>query len=278
MVAGDYLIKALFFDLDGTLLNSEKKVSPKTRQTLEKCVENGYKLFIATARPPLLKRMLGWDDGFMSLFTGGSYYNGGCVEINGYKEYIFIDDRVVKEILDCIANYKNLNISLQLEQEKHAFKIPIDEKYYKSWGIYIDETLNLNQIDNLKCVKILLFYSNLIDSTTFIDDELIFTINKICADRVPFYFTDKRKCIQVMGKSVNKLNSIEKIREKFNFTKDEIAVFGDDVNDMEMLSEYPFSFAMGNGSDKVKKAARFVTLDNDNDGIHEAICNLLKLI
>lgn len=84
------MIKALFLDLDGTLLNSERIISRQTRLTLEKCKESGIKLFIATARPPLLDRMLLWDENTLSLFDGGAYYNGGCIEIEEQKDYQFI--------------------------------------------------------------------------------------------------------------------------------------------------------------------------------------------
>ena len=62
------------------------------------------------------------------------------------------------------------------------------------------------------------------------------------------------------------------------YKKNEIAVFGDDFNDIEMLSEYPFSVAMGNAEAQVKAVAKYVTLDNDSDGIYEAIYNILKLM
>jgi len=46
----------MFFDLDGTLLNHQKTVSPLTGKALKTCKERGVKLFVATARPPLLGR------------------------------------------------------------------------------------------------------------------------------------------------------------------------------------------------------------------------------
>ena len=73
------MIKALIFDIDGTLLNSENKISPKTHEALSKCAEKGYKLFFATARPPLLDRMVSWNDDtltkerVLSMFHGGLY-------------------------------------------------------------------------------------------------------------------------------------------------------------------------------------------------------------
>ena len=272
------MIKALFFDLDGTLLNSEKQISPTTKNTLQKCTAKGCKLFIATARPPLLNRMLSWDKDTLGLFTGGSYYNGGCIIIGEHKNYVFIADDMVQLIINNVLNYGNLNIALQLEDDKHAFRFPLEDKSYKSWGVSANEALTLHQCSTMKTIKIVVFYSNLIDSAQPIDSNLTVLLEDICMDNAQFYLTDKGTCVQIMGKSVNKLQGIEKIRNHYGFLKNEIAVFGDDINDIEMLSEYPFSFAMGNAEPQVKSAAKYITLDNDAEGIHEAISNTLHLL
>jgi len=80
-----------------------------------------------------------------------------------------------------------------------------------------------------------------------------------------------------MAKSVSKLNSIEEMLKYYKFDKNEIAVFGDDVPDMEMLCEYEYGFAMGNAESHIKEKAHYITLDNNNDGVHHAICDILKL-
>ena len=54
------MIRGLFFDLDGTLLNGQKCLSPANAAALQACRAKGLQLFLATARPPLLERMLGW--------------------------------------------------------------------------------------------------------------------------------------------------------------------------------------------------------------------------
>jgi hydroxymethylpyrimidine pyrophosphatase-like HAD family hydrolase len=70
-----------------------------------------------------------------------------------------------------------------------------------------------------------------------------------------------------MGRDVSKFSGVEKIRERYGFKKDEIAVFGDDTNDMEMLMEYPYSIAVGNAEPQVKSCAKYICDTNDNDGV-----------
>ena len=271
------MIKALFFDLDGTLLTTKKEISPKTRQTLENCKSNNIKLFIATARPPLLDKMLSWDSGTLALFDGGAYYNGGCIIVNGNKTYSHIADGIVQKLMQYAYKYDNLNIALQLEHEKHAFRYPIDVKWHNAWGVSSESMLNLSQITDLRAVKIAIFFANLVDSTTPINHELAKSLENLCRDTAQFYLTDKGILVQIMARHVNKASSIEKIRMQLGLEKNEIAVFGDDINDIEMLSEYENSIAMGNAVEIVKQKATHITLTNDNDGIHHAITNILKI-
>lgn len=272
------MIKALFFDLDGTLLNTERTISRQTRLTLKKCKERGIRVFVATARPPLLDRMLSWDEKTMSLFDGGVYYNGGCIKIGDQKEYQFVSDEIVRETINYACQYDSVNVALQLEGEKQAFRFPLDDKGYKIWGLTAESALSFHQIEDLKTVKILIFYANLIDSVILINDGLVASLEALCHDAAQFYLTDRGKCVQIVGRTVNKLKSIEKIRKSLALKKDEIAVFGDDVNDLEMLSEYKYSVAMGNAESRVKDAAKYVTYDNNSNGIHHAICNIFRLI
>ena len=272
------MIKALFFDLDGTLLDSQRRIVRTSTEALEQCRSRGIKLFIATARPPLLDRMLSWDAATFSLFSGGVYYNGGCIILNQHKEYQPVADAVLKSVVSEVQKYETINIALQLEGEKHVFRLPLAEKDYTSWGVDAQSILGLEQAYEYKTIKVLLFQGNLIDSILPIEENLITTVEDICCGRAQFYLTDKGKCIQIMGLGINKVKGIEAIRASVGVEKNEVAVFGDDRNDIEMLSHYMHSVAMGNAGDEVKQAAKYVTMSNDDNGIAHAIRNILKLI
>ena len=261
------MIKSLFFDLDGTLLNSKKEISPRTIATLKKCIDNGIKLFIATARPPFLDKMGTLDDKTLSLFTGGSYYNGGCIVLGDKKTYTAISDDIVQKSISYVCQYDTVNIALQMENEKHAFRYPLDDSGYMTWGISAHEALSLSSIEGLKTVKILVFYSNLADSKTLIDIELVAALENLCIDTAQFYLTDKGTCVQIMARDVTKASSIEKIRASLGFDRDEIVVFGDDANDVEMLRECGIGVAVANAIDEAKAAADHICDANDNDGV-----------
>ena len=270
------MIKALFFDLDGTLLTSDKIISEKTKMTLIKCKEKGIKLFVATARFPLLKQSLPSLGDILDIFNGGSYYNGGCIEIDNNKEYFPIKNNIVKNIIEYVFEYNDLNISLQLEDEIHAFRFPL--KDLNDWKLNAEQVITLNQVQKENIVKIIIFYENLIDSKILMNEKLVSILKSYCMGKAQFSLTDKGKVIQIMAKSADKLSGVEKIRKILKLKKDEIAVFGDDFNDIEMLSAYKYSFAMGNAEEEIKNSAKYITLDNNNDGIDYAIKDILNII
>ncbi|MCL1859666.1 MAG: HAD family hydrolase [Oscillospiraceae bacterium] len=260
-------IKMIVTDLDRTLLKNDNTVSEYTISILQRCRDKGIKIFIATARPPLLNNMLSWGKNILSLFDGGIYYNGGCVIINKQKEYLLVSDEIVQETINNVCKYEKLNIALQLTNEKHAFRFPLEDKGYKSWGVTSEEALTLQQAVNLRTVKILIFFNNLIDSVTPLDDKLIIFLKELCNENAQFYLTDNGTCVQIMGKSINKATSIEKIRTSLYFKNNEIVVFGDDYNDVEMLRKCGIGVAVENAVDEAKQAADFICATNDNDGV-----------
>lgn len=268
------MIKAMFFDLDGTLLNSEEKLTCKTIHALAKCKKQGIRLFVATARPPLLGRMLSWDDEIFALFDGGVYYNGGCTILGGQKEYESMRSESLKTLLCELKKDRDLNIALQLEDEVHAIRYPLKPHEYTLWGIYENEVLALEEADHKKTVKVFCYP---LSADGKFDPEEILQLGALVKDEVQFYLISGEETLQVMRKGVSKELGIEKIRIECGFLRDEVAVFGDNDNDLEMLTAYENSVAMGNAEDQVKRAARYVTLSNDEDGVAHAIMNIFGI-
>lgn len=157
---------------------------------------------------------------------------------------------------------------------KKHFRFPLAEMTYKGWGISSAEALTLAQTKNLKVVKIVIFDARLAQ----INDALIQQLEKLCQNSAQFYLTDQGMYIQMMAQGSNKLSGIEYIRTALGIAENELAVFGDDMNDIEMLAAYKYGIAMGNAVDAVKNKAKYATLANDEEGISYAIRHILHLI
>ena len=120
-------------------------------------------------------------------------------------------------------------------------------------------------------MKILVFYENLIDSVTLLPQALIDGLNRLCAGRARMYVTDGGMVVQIGSAEASKLAGVERVRRALALTRDEVAVFGDDVNDLEMLRGYRHSVAMGNAAPDVQDAAERVTDSCESDGIAHGI-------
>lgn len=271
------MIRAVFFDLDGTLLDSKKRIPDSARAAIRRCRDQGVRVYFATARSPRLDQTLDWMEDEFALFDGGIYSNGACVMLGDTVEYRFIDPAVVRLCMEKVKAFEGVHLSLHMPQEEYAFNFPVDTSMYKSWGLANARICALDETAAERTTKMLLFYDRLTDSQRELPVKLMETIRDSCGKLAKVYASDEGRTIQISGGEAGKLQAIEQIRKDAGWSAEEVAVFGDDVNDLEMIAFYPHSVAMGNGVDTVKQAAGFVTRANDEGGIAYALEYLLNL-
>lgn len=270
------MIKALFFDLDGTLLTSQKALLPSTHAALLHCREQGIRVFLATARSPRLTTMLGWSDAELSLFSGGLYSNGACIQLDGQTRYAYIDPRAVASCI-LLAEQYGVQLSLHMEGDLHAFNHHLPDRMLKPWGVKRSDILPLDAQTATHAVKILLYTDYLVESTQELPAGLFSALQAACGHQARLYLTDGGRTIQVAGLTASKQAAIEAVCTQLNILPAETAVFGDDLNDMEMLAHCPNSIAMGNAHPQIKATAAHVTLTNDEGGIAYALEKILHL-
>ena len=73
--------------------------------------------------------------------------------------------------------------------------------------------------------------------------------------------------VALINKGISKASGIKILANNLNVDKDKVFVFGDNYNDIEMISEFKNSFAMANGEEEIKKLATYVTADNNHNGV-----------
>ena len=131
------------------------------------------------------------------------------------------------------------------------------------------EELNLNHV-----IKIVIF------SPWSILPQLHVELSEILGAEaiIHYHGTGLFQSIDITNRNVSKKTEIDRIIAMHDFHPDEVAVFGDDLNDLEMLKGFKNSIAMGNASDTVKGHANYITLGNDEEGIEYGLKNILKLI
>ena len=270
-------MKALFFDLDGTLLDSDKRIPASAVEALRAARAKGVKVFVCTGRSLRVEKMLGWTTE-MTLFDGGVYCNGACICLDGETRYAFIDPDAVRAVIDEVSRYPEVHMSLNGEGADHAFNFDPPDSMMGPWGMKPEEIHPLDEAAIAHCTKMLIFYRELVNSTRKLPEELFPRLLERCGDKATMYLTDQGATIQIVSRESSKRVGIEKVRKALGLSPEEIAVFGDDLNDLEMISAYPVSIAMGNGVEAVKSAAKYVTLPNDEGGIAHALKHILHVI
>ena len=82
--------------------------------------------------------------------------------------------------------------------------------------------------------------------------------------------------LDITSKNINKGVAIKEIQELLGINYEETVVFGDYLNDLEMMESGYYSYAMKNAHDDLKKVARFIAKSNDENGVVEAIKELIR--
>lgn len=247
------MIKAVIFDLDRTLLTSDKRLTEYSIKVLQKCKENGIKLCVATARPlrtvePYLK---------IFPFDAVAVMNGAKVICGDNIETVEMDKKETLVLLEKLGN-KNYTISLEMGDMVYSNK-PIP--YY--------ETLIFENFPEIPTgeapYKILVTLENE-NMVRYIEDVL----------PVDFYYTvSNGLLIQIANKNATKINGVKKMLKCFGVSQDEAIYFGDDNDDIEALKYCSVGVAVENAIDKAKAAADYITESNDNDGVAKYIENYI---
>lgn len=252
--------KLLLFDLDGTLLRSDKTISAKTLSALNRCREKGMLIGVSTSRSEqnslvFLKELM--PDILIS--SGGALVKKGT-------EYIFKAEFSKAETRDMIHTAravcgKDCEITIDTT-DAHYWNYKIDpRKADQSWGdsIYTDFN-DFSECALKMCVEI--FDEDKADKLA----ERLEQCDCIrFSDGYWYKFTQK---------NVTKENAILKITEVCGFGTEHIVAFGDDFADIGMLELCGLGVAMGNAIEEVKNRADLIIGSNDEEGIVSFLENL----
>jgi len=276
-------LKALFFDIDGTLLNSKRVMSESTYDSLKRCSEKGLLLCTATARPKRLvfhyyDKIPGNTD---FIIKRGIYYNGGVVidqSINLYQHTPILE-HIVLELTDFVDHYDDkLQVAIQHEDDYHSFKHDIPDDILISWGFTRNELISYQKAKKLEASKIMVFSG--LDLLKCQDKvlELYNNLNSLFGQSVNLILADSGICIQIVAKNASKGNAIKTIIQYYGIKPEEVAVFGDDTPDAGMFGMFGYSIAMENAKETLKEAATHVTLSIDEDGVVYALKDILHIL
>ena len=276
-------INTFVFDLDGTLLNSNDRISEGVIKVLLKAREQGKLLIVCTGRPledimePLKEAGEGLFD--YAILNNGTYMID--LKTDKITNNAEIDKSVVKEYVRLGRKYKTLfsihfdGIALRGnlfdDEPKWFTEAKKEEKYlliHEKKSIHIDEALEKSSGSKLCMLSLRTTAEN---------------AHKILAEFNQTEFKEKAKMIvasktysDIIPLNMNKYIGLKLLLDKLNIDISDVISFGDSGNDIEMIEKTGLGIAMGNAIPEVKAAADEVIGDNDSDAIEKRLIELME--
>lgn len=259
------MIKLIATDMDGTLLNEKNEIHKDFYSVFEELREKEIIFAAASGRQyyNLLKKFENIKDNMMFIAENGTFivYKGKELLVNGLNKEIAIElikiGRTIEDSYVILCGKKSAYIENSDER-----LIKQTEKYYERYKIVEDLT---EVEDEFLKVTICDFKGSECNSNAYYDSY---------RDKVQVTVSGEL-WLDMTAKGVNKGVAINKIQELLNIKYEETMVFGDYLNDLEMMSSAYHSYAMENAHEDLKKVARFRAKSNKENGVVQAIKEIL---
>jgi len=243
-------ISIILSDLDGTLFRNDKSISDFTKETIRQAQAKGLLFGICTARAKVnaVKFLEGIEpDIFITNGGGIVYYRDKKI----YNCEFTVEE--IRKLIDAAFEVFGKDVILSADNEHALYSNSREELGDKFW--------TFNDFSDFRetCMKMCI---------QSLDKEKIEKVASVIGlenvDYLPFSDIPWYK---LSKKAATKERAIEELCHHLNITSSKIAAFGDDFNDLGMLSLCGKGIAMENAIEEVKKAAASVCASNENDGV-----------
>ena len=263
--------KLLALDMDGTVLNSQKKISPRTLEAIKNLSGRGVNVVVSSGRG---RAEMNDYQNILSVMHYGILNSGGLLFDFLKDEPIAIhglDEKIILKLIDFGLEERAM-IHLLTARQSIARESDISDMAAFDMSVYHD-------MFNRICLRCDDFKKYIAENPGDVIKVNLYHRNSESRDRnlariKPFNLSISFAEAFNLEMSPANITKGSGLRELCDFLKIDIAeavAIGDAHNDREILQVAGLGVAMGNASDEIKKLADFVTLDNDNDGVAAAI-------
>lgn len=265
--------KLICLDMDGTLLNSNKKISDKTKNVIKKAHEKGVKIALSTGRVFISAKYYANILGISAPIIAS---NGAYIREKDKNKVIYkspIEEELCKSIINIAKNYEfhfYLNtcdtiISANPYPKGYTYlemsnELPEDVKVNLQVNVNLEEEARNKNGEIVKAICISDNREMLQDARKKIEALGNLEIVSSLGDN-----------FEIMNKNVSKGKAVKVLADFYGISQDEVICMGDGENDLSMIKYAGLGVVMGNAPDCIKKYADYITDTNDNDGVAKAI-------
>ncbi|MFD1360191.1 Cof-type HAD-IIB family hydrolase [Lentibacillus salinarum] len=262
-------------DLDGTLLTDDKQISLHNRQTIEKAINEGHIVVIATGRPH--RASIDYYH-TLKLDTPMVNFNGALIHHPTDDKWDVLHNpmpvRTAHRIIEACYDLNVRNILAEV----------MDSVYMDHYDEQILDIFQATRHDSPFTIGSL---KNKLqdDPTSLLIHPKADNINQLRSHLDDYHaeLIEHRKwgapwnIIEIVKKGLNKAVGLQKIAHYYHIPTEQIIAFGDEDNDLEMIDYAGVGVAMGNAIDELKSVSKHVTDTNENDGISIFLNDYLNL-
>ncbi|MDN6639941.1 MAG: Cof-type HAD-IIB family hydrolase [Tetragenococcus sp.] len=263
------MIKLIAIDLDGTLLDGQKKISWRNKNILQKARAQGVKVVICTGRPlagirPYLEELKMQSPGDYSIT-----FNGGLVQKNDTGEIVAKAAMKQEDVLDLTKLAHELDLPLDVLSDEVVLSVPTSAQHlsiYPQLNPLL--TFQATTVEELTADR--LYNKAVVGYHQDYLDEQIAKIPAVYKDRYEV-IKSRGNLLEFMPKGVTKAFGIASLAQDLDFSPEEVMSIGDEENDLPMIEYAGYGVAMENAVEQVKAKANIITASNDEDGVAQVV-------
>ncbi|MCE5235776.1 MAG: Cof-type HAD-IIB family hydrolase [Clostridiaceae bacterium] len=270
-------IRLVAFDLDGTVLNSKKEVSPRTMEAMRRAAAGGIRLVTATGRQmnDIPCNVLPGIPGISYAVTANGALTYALPEGEAVFSRVFPAPDARRILSECRLFKAMLHVGYGkggvLDDRGAAWEDPKARDgilaLSRAWKFDFSDTVTeFAAWEDPPCKLTLIFFD---------PAERERAVLHFSKYRELTVSSSERMNLEIMPPNTHKGAAIAFLAAREGLSARQVMAIGDSHNDMDMLSAAGLGVAMGNGAPELKKMADFVTLSCDEDGVALAIEGIL---
>ncbi len=256
------MVRLIACDMDGTLLDSEKRMPPDFPEIMRELRQHGVMFAVASGRSyvTLKQQFKDYLDDIIFICDNGAYvvYKHDILSVS------LLPSELLKELILVCRSFNGKMLLCGKNGTYHEY-FGSNDAEEEIANYYINQVV----VDDVLKVKDDIFKIALYDEQGSEEHACIILYNHF-GNRINGQASGKY-WMDIMDMGVNKGAALCAIQQKLSISKEESMVFGDYLNDYELLLAAGESFAMENGHPECKKIAKYVAPSNDEQGVIKMI-------